>query len=74
MIKVELFEVDLTVNIPESCDRLSITIWPINHNFLAFFLKYFFVGIYILNKKVQHKQIRKLIDCWIKDQNTFDFK
>ena len=31
---------------------LSITISPIIHNFSAFFLKYFFVGIYILNKKI----------------------
>ena len=53
---------------------LSIIISPIIHNFSAFFLKYFFVGIYILNKIIQNKQICKFIDCWIIDQNTFDFK
>ena len=31
--------------------------------FYLFFLKYFFVGIYILNEKVLNKQIRKFKDC-----------
>ena len=52
-----------SVNILESCDFRS-PFDPLNIiNFLTFFLKYFFVGIYILNEKVLDKQIRKFKDC-----------
>ena len=43
-------------------------------NFIAFYFKYFFVGIYILNEKVKDKQICKSKDCWVIDGNTFDSK
>ena len=40
-----------SVNIPESCDFRS-QFDPLNIICSAFFIKYFFVGIYILNKNV----------------------
>ena len=51
-----------SVNILDSCDFRS-QFDPLNIiNFLTFFLKYFFVGIYILTEKVLDKQIRKFKD------------
>ena len=58
-----------SVNISENCDFRTLL-----HNFIAFYLKYFFVAIYILNEKVQNKQICKSKDGWVIDENTFDFK
>ena len=52
----------------ESYDFQSQLI-PIKHIFVAFFLLYYFDGIYVLYKK-----IRKLKDCLIIYQNAYDFK
>ena len=44
------------------------------HNFLAFYLLYFFVGIYVLNEKYKTKKNPKFKDCLIINQNAYDLK
>ena len=68
----------ITVDVPSS----SINIWGSQvligitnkktemKSFYTVHLKY--ILDYILNDKVYHEQIRKLKDCWIVDQNTFN--
>ena len=53
-----------SVNIPESCD-FRAQFDPLNIIFLS---------AYTFWMKVLNKQIRKLKDCWIIEQYTFDFK
>jgi len=52
-----------SVNIPESCDFDHN--FAIKHNCLAFFIKYFFAGKYILNEKSKTNKTVSLKIVWL---------
>ena len=50
-------------------NRSTITIWPVKHHFLNFF-----VGILRFKCKSVTRQLLKFKDCWNIDQHVIDFK
>ena len=58
------------MDLTESIFQKAVTFdhnFAVKHNFLAFFIKYFFAGKYILIEKSKTKKNRKFKDCLIID-------